>query len=60
MANYTKSVAEAIGVKEKILRGSKVYSGGEDITIIALSSIWETTSSVSTVWETTKKVQKDE
>ena len=59
MANYTKSVAEAIGTKEKTLRGSKVYSGGEDITIIALSSIWETTSSVSTVWEDSKTIEKN-
>ena len=60
MTNYTKSVAEAIGAKEKILRGSKVHSGGEDITIITLSSIWETTGSVSTVWEDSKTIQENE
>ena len=60
MTNYAKQVSEAIGTKEKTLRGSKVYSGGEEITIITLSSIWETTSSVSTTWEDSKTLQKDE
>ena len=60
MTTYKKSVSEALGFKEKILRGSKVYSGGEDITIITLSSIWKTTGSVSTVWEDSKTIQENE
>ncbi len=60
MTTYTKSVAEGIGVKEKTLRSSRDHSGGEDITNLILSNIWETTSSVSTTWEESKSLQKDE
>ena len=60
MATYTKSVAEAIGVKEKTLKSSKVYSDGKDIITRNLSNIWETSSSVSTVWDENKTIQKDE
>lgn len=58
--NYQKAVAEAIGAKEKTLRGSREHSGGEDITIMVLSSIWTTMDTVSTVWEESKSLQKDE
>lgn len=57
---YTHSVSEGIGVKEKTLRSSREHSGGEDITTLILSNIWETTSSVSTTWEESKSLQKDE
>jgi len=60
MTIYKKAVHEKIGIKEKTLQGSRIHSGGEDITIIALSSIWETTSSVSTTWDEAISIQKNE
>lgn len=57
---YTHSVSEGIGVKEKTLRSSREHSGGEDITTLILSNIWETISTVSTVWEDSKSLPKDE
>jgi len=60
MTIHKKSVAEIIGAKEKTLRGSKVYSDGEEITIITLSSIWSTESSVSTTWENSKTIPEND
>ncbi len=54
MTVYEITIAEKIGVKEKTLTTDKIHSGGEDITIIVLSSIWDTVSSVSTIWEDSK------
>ena len=60
MTTYQKSVAEVLGAKEKILRGSKDYSGGEEIVVMILSSSWDEIAKVSTVWEESKTLQKDE
>ena len=60
MTTYQKSVAEKIGIKEKTLQGSRTYSGGKEITRIALSSIWDTLSAVSTTWDEAISIQKDE
>jgi len=60
MAIIEKTVTEKIGTREKTLITDRTHSGGEDITIIVLSSIWDTIASVSTTWEDSKTLEKDE